>query len=65
MSRTTLTQVGTYLEPSLVAEMDRLRGDIPRSKILEKALMRYLNQVKKGEARLLPAIEMMEVQNKA
>jgi metal-responsive CopG/Arc/MetJ family transcriptional regulator len=65
MSKTLLTCVSAYLQSSLIKELDEVRGDIPRSKIVERAIVRYLDDVKSGEERLLPKLDkiMLEVQN--
>jgi hypothetical protein len=61
MSRTLLTYVGTYVQPTLVKDIDAIRGDIPRSKIIERAIIRYLNAVKSGKVRLLPELDKIVV----
>jgi metal-responsive CopG/Arc/MetJ family transcriptional regulator len=39
-------KVGITLPNSLIRQMDRLRGDIPRSTYIRKAIENYLKQVK-------------------
>jgi metal-responsive CopG/Arc/MetJ family transcriptional regulator len=37
---------GMTIKPELLAEVDRIRGDIPRSRFVAKALARYVDDIK-------------------
>ncbi len=48
--------IAAYLQRDLVQELDGIRGDIPRSRILEKAMRHYIDDVKTGKIALLPGV---------
>ena len=41
------------VNPRVLKEVDEIREDIPRSHIIERALIRYVNDVKEGRVSLL------------
>jgi hypothetical protein len=49
-----LTKVTTYLNDEEMRELDTLRGDIPRSRVMSRALRRYIIDVESGKQSLLP-----------
>jgi metal-responsive CopG/Arc/MetJ family transcriptional regulator len=53
---TNLVMVGSFgakINPQLLQEVDRVRGDIPRSRFISRALARYLDDIKKDEISVL------------
>jgi hypothetical protein len=45
-----LVMVGSFgakIDPQLLREVDRVRGDIPRSRFISRALARYLDDIKR------------------
>ncbi len=56
MSKTILKGIAAYLQRDLVEELDGIRGDIPRSRILERAMKHYIDDVRSGKIALLPGV---------
>jgi len=54
MSKSVLKTVVALLPPPVVAEIDRLRGDVSRSKFMERAAIRLLDEMNEGQVTLLP-----------
>jgi hypothetical protein len=56
MSKNSNTCIDAYANPALAQELDAIRGDIPRSRILERALIRYLDDLKEGQVSIVPPV---------
>jgi hypothetical protein len=56
VSKTIQKAVIALLRPSVVAELDALRGDISRSKMIERAVVRLVEDMREGNVNLLPEV---------
>jgi hypothetical protein len=45
MSKNQLAAIGAYLQPTILKEFDTIRGDIPRSKMIGRAIYYGYNEV--------------------
>ena len=52
MSKNT-KNLGTSVKPQLLQEVDSIRGEVPASRIVERALRRFLLDVKTGKVEVL------------
>ncbi len=48
MSKTLLTHVSTYLSKEESKRLDEIRGDIPRSRVVARAINRYLGELERN-----------------
>ena len=58
MSKTLLTQVAAYVDGDEVGRLDALRGDIPRARVLSRALHRFIIDLESGKESLLPGAKV-------
>jgi hypothetical protein len=56
MTRGNKFMLGATVEPQVVKELDAIRGEIPRSRIVERALNWYLKEVERN--RRLQGVEV-------
>ena len=49
-----MTQIAAYVDDHEVRRLDALRGDISRSKVMSRALRRYIVELENGKESLLP-----------
>ena len=54
MSKTALTQIAAYVDGDEVRRLDALRGDVPRSKVMSRALQKFILDLESGKESLLP-----------
>jgi hypothetical protein len=56
---------GAAISAHLLKEVDRIRGDIPRSKFTERAFSFFIECLKEKEVALLPDVEVLEATHQA
>jgi len=54
MSKTVLTQIATYVDSDEVRRLDALRGGIPRARVMNRALLKFIAELENGKESLLP-----------
>jgi hypothetical protein len=53
MTEKNTAMLGTSVKPSLLDAIDAIRGEIPRSRIVERALHRFLVDIADGKVQVL------------
>jgi hypothetical protein len=58
MSKTVLTQIAAYVDSEEVRRLDALRGDVPRARVLSRALLKFMADLESGKESLLPGAKV-------
>jgi hypothetical protein len=59
MSKTVLTQIAAYVDSEEVRRLDALRGDVPRARVLSRALLKFMADLESGKESLLPGPQVI------